>query len=174
MNVHAKSPSRAGRAPADADSAVPHLLEIVRLGFYSKQPKAHFYRDRRMLLYALTWPAGWLDSRGLTCSPERYHALVAERLDAIAAHGDSSRYGAFFPGYLLKCLQDWFQHHGDDLYDELKHVRNAIHQILGSLDFASRVQIQARHIELLAATHRLLHAQRKRHVALNPGQMSLF
>jgi len=61
-----------------------------------------------------------------------------------------------------------------DLYDELKHVRNAIHRILGSLDFASDAQVQARHIEMLAATHRLLHAQSKRHVVPNPGQMSLF
>jgi hypothetical protein len=167
-------PGREGHAPGAADSAVPQLLEIVRLGFYANQPKAHFFRDRRMLLYALTWPAGWLDSRGLPCSPQRYHALVAERLKAISAHGDPSCYGAFFPAYLLKCLQDWFQYHGDDLYDELKHVRNALHRILGSLDFASEAQVHARHVEMLAATHRLLHAQRKRHVVPNPGQMSLF
>ena len=174
MNPRLMPPGSEGHAPGTADSAVPQLLEIVRLGFYANQPKTHFFRDRRMLLYALTWPAGWLDSRGLTCSPQRYHALVAERLKAIGIHGDPSRYGAFFPAYLLKCLQDWFQHHGDDLYDEFKHVRNALHQILASLDLASEAQIQARHIELLAATHRLLHAQRKRHIVPNPGQMSLF
>ena len=42
------------------------------------------------------------------------------------------------PNYLLKCLQDWFQHHGDELYDELKHIRNALDQILASATSPSR------------------------------------
>ena len=47
-------------------------------------------------------------------------------------------------------------------------------RILGSVGSLSEVQLNARHIELLAATHRLLHAQRKRSVVPNAGQMSLF
>jgi hypothetical protein len=162
------------RSPAALESAVPELLEGIRRRFYAKAPPAHFHRDRRMLLYALTWPAGWLDSRGLTCSPARYQALIAERLDVICAHGDPARYGAYFPAYLLKCLQDWFQHRSDELYAELKHIRNALDRILGSVGAASEIQLHARHVELLAATHRLLHAHRPHRVVPNAAQLSLF
>ena len=160
------------RGPAALEGAVPELLEVIRQRFYATLPPAHFHRDYRMLLYALTWPAGWLDSRGLTCSPARYQALIAERLAAIGAHGDPARYGAYFPAYLLKCLQDWFQHRGDELYAELKHIRNALDRILGSVGVITEVQRHAHHIELLAATHRLLH--RPRRVTSAQGQLSLF
>lgn len=159
---------------AALEGAVPELLEVLRRRFYGRQPPSHFHRDRRMLLYALTWPAGWLASRGLTCSPARYHVLIVDRLDAICAHGDPARFGAYLPAYLLKCLQDWFQHRSDELYAELKHIRNALDRILGSVGSLSEVQLNARHIELLAATHRLLHAHRKRPVTPDAGQMSLF
>jgi hypothetical protein len=47
-----------------------------------------------MLLYALTWPAVWLERRGLTCPAVRYQKLIAARLGDIAAHGDPARFGA--------------------------------------------------------------------------------
>ena len=62
---------RQDRAVSDLGGAVAELLEVVRRRFYAQQPPTHFHRDRRMLVYALTWPAGWLDSRGLTYSPAR-------------------------------------------------------------------------------------------------------
>jgi len=117
-----------------------------------------FHRDRRMLLYALTWPAVWLERRGLTCPPGRYRALIAERLDAIGAHGDPACYSAYFPRYLLKCLQDWFERHGDDLYGDLKHIRNALDQVLASARFAERVQRDARQLDVLVATPIAVHA----------------
>ena len=43
----------------------------------------------------LSWPAAWLEQRGLTCSPKRYRALIVERLAAIAAQGDPARCGPF-------------------------------------------------------------------------------
>ena len=127
-----------------------------------------------MLLYALTWPAVWLERRALTCSPARSRSLLHDRLEAVAAHGDPARYGGYFPAYLLKCLQDWFQHHGDELDAELKQVRNALDQVLASVRFVERVQRDARNIDLLAATHRLLHARRANRVTGDDRQRSLF
>lgn len=174
MKNRAVSVKPPARGPAALEGAVPELLEVIRRRFYATAPPAHFHRDYRMLLYALTWPAGWLDSRGLNCSPARYQALIAERLEAICVHGDPARYGAYFPAYLLTCLQDWFQHRGDELYAELKHIRNALDRILGSVGVVSEVQRHAHHIELLAATHRLLHARRPRRVVSDHSQLSLF
>jgi hypothetical protein len=153
---------------------VRQLLGAVQRRFYAVQSPRDFHRDRRMLLYALTWPAVWLERRGLTCSARRYHALLADRLAEIALHGDAARYGAYFPAYLLKCLQDWFQHHGDELYDELKHIRNALHQVLASARFAVTVQRDAKHVELLASAHRLIRAQREKRQKSDGRQLSLF
>jgi len=160
------------------DQAVADLLQSVRGHFYADPADAsalrRFHRDRRMLLYALTWPAVWLERRGLTCPPGRYRQLIAERLDAIGAHGDPACYSAYFPAYLLKCLQDFFDRHGDDLYGDLKHLRNALDQVLASARFAERVQRDARQLDVLVATHRLLHAQHTRHVRSDPDQIALF
>jgi hypothetical protein len=167
-------PEDAGAECTKTDSAVRQLLEEVRCRFYAVQPVRDFHRDRRMLLYALTWPAVWLERRALTCSAARYHALIAERLVAIAVHGDPARYGAYFPAYLLKCFQDWFHHHGEELYDELKHIRNALDQVLASVRFAAGVQRDAQHSELLAATHRLIQARRVQRNKTDDRQLPLF
>lgn len=156
------------------DDAVQEILNSVERRFYRTLPPWAFHRDRRMIVYALTWPSTWLRRRALTCSPARYNLLIAERLEAIAAHGDPCRYGAYFPAYLLKCLQDWFQHHGEDLYDELKHVRNALDQVLTSARFAVNVQSDARHVDLLASAHRLIQARRVSHEKPDARQMALF
>jgi hypothetical protein len=163
------------------EQAVEALLASIRGRFYrATDPQDHtalrrFHRDRRLLLYALTWPATWLEHRGLTCPPSRYRRLIDERLAAIAAHGDPARYGPCFPRYLLKCLQDFFERHGDDLYGDLKHIRNALDQVLASARFAARVRDDARQLDVLVATHRLLHAQRTARVAPDdPGQLDLF
>lgn len=161
-----------GRTPG-AES-VEGLIESVRCRFYTGQYGRHFHRDRRMLLHALTWPAVWLERRGLTCAPARYQALVGDRLAQIAVHGDPARYGAYFPAYLLKCLQDWFQHHGDELYDELKHIRNALDQVLASACLASAVQLDAKHVELLVSLHRLIHRRRTQREKPDDRQLPLF
>lgn len=160
----------AGQEP----DGVQLILATIERRFYRALPGRAFHRDRRMILYALTWPSTWLQSRGLTCSPVRYNGLLAERLEAIAAHGDPGRYGAYFPAYFLKTLQDWFRHHGEELYDELKHVRNALDQALASARFADTVRHDAHHLELLASAHRLIHARRPRHDKTDAHQMSFF
>jgi hypothetical protein len=154
--------------------ATDELLHALRLRFYAQRP-ADYHRDRHRLLHALTWPATWLDECGLTCSPQRYQTLIEQRLHAIAAHGDPTRYGAYFPAYLLKCLQDWFDRHGEDLYSELKHIRNALDQLLASARFAERVQRHAHQLDLLVSTHRLLDARRAhRPPAADDDQLTLF
>ena len=162
-----------------ADSSAPlaatteELLLAVRLRFYTHRI-ADYHRDRQRLLYAVTWPAAWLDERGLTCAPQRYQTLIEERLQVIAAHGDCTRYDAYFPAYLLKCLQDWFDRYGEELYSELKHIRNALDQLLASARFAERVQRHARHLDVLVSTHRLIEHRLAERKTSAPNQHTLF
>ena len=162
--------------PRDPDALAATLEELlgsIRLRFYLHRP-ADYQRDRRRLLHAVTWPATWLDERGLTCVPPRYHTLIEERLQAIAAHGNPTAYGAYFPAYLLKCLQDFFDRYGDELYTELKHIRNALDQLLASARFAERVQRHARHLDLLVSTHRLIETRHANRTATAAEQLTLF
>ena len=159
--------------PVD-DRVMEDLLADVRLRFYVTQPAALFQRDRRGLIHALTWPAVWLERRGLFCSSQRYRTLVTDRLDAIRAHGEPQRYGAYFPTYLLKCLQDFFDRHGDELYGEFKHIRNALDALCGSLRFAEKASVQSRQIEALAAAHRFLRAAQPGPSDPDPAQLPLF
>lgn len=161
--------------PVTDDTAVRELLDDVRARFYAARTRREFYRDRRMLVYALTWPGTWLDRRGLTCPAARYQAIIRHRLADIAVHGDPERYGAYFPTYLLKCLQDWFEHHGDQLYAQLKHIRNALERVLADAALTNQIRRDSRHVELLAATHRLLHASRERRTGPKDSrQLTLF
>jgi hypothetical protein len=162
------------KAATGAESTAEDLLELVRVHFYAGSQPAQFLRDRRMLLYTVTWPAVWLERRGLFCSQRRYRALIQERLDAIRAHGEPARFGAYFPSYLLKCLQDFFDRHGDDIYVELKHVRNALESLQASLVFTPRESEQSCRIGALAAAHRILHASRHPPSHTDPRQPSLF
>lgn len=174
-SVRSSAPPPAGRGTPD--NAVADLLRLVQQRFYpptGDANHAHFFRDRRRLIYALSWPAVWLEYRGLTCSPARYRCLVTARLEAIACHGDPNRYGAYFPTYLLKCLQDWFRHHGDELYAELKHLRNALDQILASPALAATVRRDAQQLATLSAAHRLLQPSGSRSRRVDTHQLTLF
>lgn len=134
MNHAADMPGQRPKM-ATAEATLTDLLGELQRRFYAQADQSLFYRDRCALARALTWPALWLDRRGVQCSQDRYRALLVARLEAIQVHGDSGKYGAFFPAYLLKCLQDWFTWHGEDLYLELKHARNAIEVALLSVGF---------------------------------------
>ena len=191
MNSY-KSSSYPGALWDGAERCQAELLVAIRQGFYTRLPPRHFYRDRRLLLYAITWPATWLEQRGLTCSADRYIQIVTARLEAILVHGDPAEYGVpcprglstgraagYFPAYLLKCLQDHFRHHGECLYDELKHVRNSLAWLMDSLPFTatppaphpSHGPAHTRHVETLAAVHRLL-APKKKPPPSAPAQLT--
>jgi hypothetical protein len=165
--------STASRSPDPLAVTIDQLLLAIRLRFYVHRP-IDYQRDRQRLLHAITWPATWLDERGLTCAPQRYQSLIDVRLQVIAAHGNPAVYGAFFPSYLLKCLQDWFDRHGEELYSELKHIRNALDQLLASARFAERVQSHARHLDLLVSTHRLIESRHGNRRPSVSDQLDLF
>jgi hypothetical protein len=149
------------------------LLAHIRKRFYAPPTQYPlFHRDRRMLLYSITWPAQWMDQRGLPITAQTYQKLLTQRIEDIAKHGEPARYQAYFPRYLLKCIQDWFAHHGDDLYNELKHVRN---QLCG-IEALLRQQPNQSADDLaspIAAAHAVLARQNQRKNKPNAKQLKL-
>jgi hypothetical protein len=56
----------------------------------------------------------------------------------------------------------------------LKHIRNALDQLLASARFAERVQRHARHLDVLVSTHRLIeHRLAERKISAS-NQLTLF
>ena len=134
-----------------------------------KDNDASFQRDRHRLLYALTWPAAWLDSQGLRMHSKDYQRMLLDKLKQIHAHGDPARYRAYFPKYLLKCLQDHCHHHHETLYRELKHASYSIEEILHHLQNS-----QPEHTTVLAQAHALLRrSHRNKDTTAPTTQMTL-
>ena len=130
---------------------------------------AAFQRDRRMLLYTLTWPAAWLDSQALRMHREDYRDMLMDKLEQIARHGDPARYRAYFPKYLLKCLQDHCHHHHETLYRELKHASYSIEEIVKNIQTSPE-----NHTTVLAQAHALLRqSHRNKNTTAPTRQMTL-
>lgn len=149
------------------------LLDQIKARFYrSNLSEKRFYQDRRMLLYALTWPASWLDQRALPITSQAYQKLISQRLEDIAKHGDPKRYCDYFPRYLLKTIQDWFAHNGEDLYEELKHIRNQLSNIEALLQQNTR-KIAEDIVTPLAEAHAILAVQNRRKKRTDARQLNL-
>ena len=80
-----------------------------------------------------------------------YRHMLMDKLEQIHTHGDPAHYRAYFPRYLLKCLQDHCHHHHETLYKELKHASYSIEHILDTLQSS-----QPEHTTVLAQAHAML------------------
>ncbi len=78
----------------------------------------------------------------------------------------------YFPRYLLKTLQDWFAWHGEDLYDELKHIRNQLHDIHHLLN-AMHTGQAGDIVAPLAAAHAVLARRNHRKSQPAPEQLNV-
>ena len=162
------------------EQTLQQLLDAIRRRFYSGGADAErkrWHRDRQDLVKALTWPAHWMHERGVSISQPRYRRLLEERLADISVYGDPKRRQAYFPAYLLKCLQDHFAHHGETLYDELKHIRNALYGLKIAVNLRPLAREREEEIAALARTHRLLavRAQTRRKATKSSAkQLELF
>ncbi len=152
---------------------VEEILQKIRRDFYRNKQDQEFFRDRQALVYTLTWPAQWLKDRALNISGQRYRKFILERLAEIKQHGRFELSRQYFPAYLSRCLKTWFDHHGEDLYDELKHARNSIDKVMKKVG-RSKAQAPDNTIEILAQAHQLTHPTRKRKPKKDTDQLTLF
>ena len=106
------------------------LCEFVQVKFYPGQAVA-FAKDRpRILKWVLLYPAGWLNSRGVTLPPERYKAILVEVLLDALRFGMNSKV-TYLPAYLRQVVQSHFRLHGEKYYGEAKTARNLVeHAVL--------------------------------------------
>lgn len=146
----------------DTQVEIEQLLGNIRSQFYTTTPDKKFFEDRNVLLLAVTWPATWLKERGCTWSAERYFQVLRTILVGIKSHGATGEI-RYFPGYLLRCVQDHFRHNSDAYCDEGKKTRNAWEMAIGKAMGAARADALRRDeaaIDLLAQAHRVVAVRR--------------
>lgn len=158
-DVDLQAPERAAHAETDApDAMVDRLLGLIWETFYKGQDGRKWLQEQRPLIRAITWPAVWLNERGVGMPTADYEAKLREIIGIISRHGKRAEI-RHVPAYLGDCIRAHFQHHGDEIYEARKHVRNA-------LDFALLKGQPARPavadaVPALVAAHAVLATARK-------------
>jgi hypothetical protein len=164
---------RAGIAPGEApEKMVAELMADIGRRFYQGAQTKRWMQDQKAIMVALTWPAGWLQQRGVSLPVDRYRRILVEIIDGIAEHGDVGKID-YFPAYLQRCVRLWYVHNGEDLYYRQKSIRDSmdLRLLKGGTPAAGPDPIEA-----LAAAHRVLASGRR---AAKPrltddGQTSFF
>lgn len=110
------------------------LLRQIWQKFYAPEGdpgSARFAQDReRLLKWVVLWPAGWLNSRGVTLPADRYKQIFSNIILEAVRHGNTSRI-KYRPAWLKMVLQSHFRIHGEEYYTEAKSARaQAEHALL--------------------------------------------
>ncbi len=141
---------------------VNDILHVVRSSFYADATDKKWAQDRGFILRrAVSYPAAWLNKRGVTVPPERYREILIGIFLDIKRHGSTGAV-KYWPGYLALCVQRHMDHHGEDYYEEGKSLRAALER--AQMAFKRAAQAAPAHdpVEGLAQVHRVLAAQHKR------------
>lgn len=151
------------------------LMNYIRGHFYASATQKQWFQDSKFLMReVVTWPARWLNSRGVTLPPERYCKILLEVFRTIENHGQTDAI-KYWPGYLKKCVQDHFAHHGESYYEEGKAIRSKLDIALSTC--RSAVQRQPDPIRTLAEVHHVLATatpRRRKTAPKSPRQLDLF
>ena len=105
-------------------------LEFLRRKFYNQPGDDRcFAQDRsRLLAWVVLWPAGWLNSRGVTIHGDAYREIFMKVFMQAAAHMESKV--KYRPAYLRQVIQSHWKIHGEDYYEEAKSTRNLVDHTL--------------------------------------------
>lgn len=106
---------------------IDSLLELIRVKFYAGH-RVQFAKDlHRLLSWVVLYPSEWLAARGVTVGLPlaRYKEIMSAVLIEAASFCEPSKV-TYFPAYLRQVIRSHFQHHGDEIYDEAKAVRNLV------------------------------------------------
>jgi hypothetical protein len=156
-----------------APEIINDLLHVLQSQFYPDNAK-EFYQSRRILLKAITYPAGQLHENGVRLTDDRYKKIIMDVIDGIKRHGDTGHI-RFFAGYFLNCIQKHMKHHGYKYYDEGKQARNVSELTMFGIKKNTKEQAAPSGPDMLANLNDILKTPRpKKQVKKNDGQRTLF
>lgn len=136
MTTHPISVTARRAKPLPAE-LVFELVQVIRNQFFPEAPDKVFYQSLPMLKRVVCCFAAELNRAGVALPADRYRAIVLEVLQVIKRHGDTDGV-QFWPGYLLKCFQTHWIHHGEEYLAEGKAIRNRAEAVL----MAATVRVQ--------------------------------
>lgn len=141
---------------------VGELLGVIRGQFYGDTEARRWFQDQHFIKRnVVLWPAAWLDKRGVTLAPERYRALLLEIFQGVKRHGETGAV-RYWPGYLMKCVQEHFRHNEDAIYDEAKAVRTQVESAMRAIQRGRDATPASDPIRVLAQTRAVLQSGRRR------------
>ena len=138
---------------AVAEQVIDALLSQIAREYYNSGKDKRYHAHRRGLIHAICWPATWFKQRGIHLCDARYKTIIEECLAEIRRHGCADKARAYFPKYLLTCLQKHFLHCGDHIYEQYKHVRYSIEILLQKLPQLQQNKTQEEMIDVLSQAH---------------------
>lgn len=105
------------------------ILDFLQRKFYEGDPIS-FRKDRsRLLAWVALWPASWLNKKGVSLPADRYREIFFQVFLEAKANGTEKI--TYRPAWLRHVIQTHFAHHGDEIYEQAKSVRNLVeHAVL--------------------------------------------
>jgi len=77
---------------------VEDLMRFIRNSFYPGDDR--WFKDQHFIRrHVVTWPAAWLNGKGVSLPPERYKQIVMGVIIGIKQHGATEAI-KYWPGYL--------------------------------------------------------------------------
>jgi hypothetical protein len=151
---------------------IADLMGVIRNQFYPDN-KAWFADQEFIRRRVVTWPARWLNGRGVTLPPARYKAILLDIFLEIKRHGQTGAV-KYWPGYLVHCVQEHFRHHGEEIYGEAKALRNLVeHAVLAGRRAADGAGSNDPVAGLALVHQALTSAHKRRPKAVKKQQMQL-
>ena len=174
MKTDATQPRPQQDTPEDL---VHRLLTTIRGQFcadltISEWSKHQHFIRRNVIL----WPA-WFCCRkhGFTLPAARYETIMRGIFQTIIREGKTEAV-KFWPGYLMKCVQEHWNHHWEEYYGEAKAIRGLAEQALYNCTI--RAPVEDKTLEALAMAHNVLtrahKSKRPKKAAVVWKQPSLF
>jgi hypothetical protein len=95
---------------------VEEMLRWIRREFFPGLDK-RFFQERPMLIRAVTFPAHWMNKRGVQAPAPVYRRILGVVIQTIKSHGNQVKFRSFSL-YLFKAVQQHMNHHGEQYYYE--------------------------------------------------------
>lgn len=149
------------------------LLCLIHRQFVPEADEKTWFKEHNQFIKrnVVLWPAKFIVGKGFTMPADRYKTIMLGILDEIKRHGQTGQV-RYWPGYLMKCVQEHWRHHWEEYYAESKsaaaladHTVLALKQITGNR--------APDPIAAMAAAARLLKAPKHR-AKVSPKQQALF
>lgn len=136
-----------------------NCLAFIQRKYYQERPEK-FYEDRQRILdWVVLWPATWLNNKEVTVPAGRYYQIFTSVFSDALLKGTNIGNIDYLPAYLAKVIHSHFDHHGEEIYNEAKSMRNLVeHAALSLGQLPTRADDPIRE---LAAARRLLKSDQK-------------